>query len=425
MATVGEWTGVDVKAFRLAARMTQPEFAAWVGVNKRTIRRWETTGHAGAFNQSILDSLLASASDDVLEQFRRIRNRTSGQEDTMDRRTLFVASSAVAAGALTALGLTSDADERARWLMSGAGRPDRDSLTLVRGTLHQAMLLDDAMGSAAAEGMVIAQQSLTEAMLRKSTPTLRPELLALNAQFLGFAGCLAWDVGDHGNAARLYKLARETAHDATDVDVYAYMLCHMSQLSLAMKRPRGALDDAVAARSWVAQSGDVRLRAYTEMRVAEAAASNGQRRACLDALATAEHEIGDAGIAGEVSPDVSLAYFTTPALLESYRGWCWSLLGEPEKAVVASRHAVDLTDPRRARDKAMMLMELERAYIQQHDIDHAAGAVCEAAELVERNRSPRLIKAVMEGRQLLTPWASSRAVRELDAVLAERDMVQV
>ncbi|MGI5222146.1 helix-turn-helix domain-containing protein [Nocardia sp. CA-290969] len=426
MATVGVWTGTEVQALRLALRMNQAEFAALVGVRERSVRRWEKhESPVGRFNANVLDGLLAEASEQVLGAYRRIRDRIAGEEDTdVNRRTLFK-SSAAGAAALAALGLSGDAAERISWLMSGTGRPDMHGVDLVRGTLHQAMLLDDAMGSPAAQGMVIAQQALTEAMVKEAAPALRPHLVALDAEMIGFAGCLAWDVGDRVTANRLYGLARDKAHDADDSDIRAYMHCHLSQLALADRRTRDAVNDAIAARAAVSQSSDHRLRAYVEMRVAEAAATDGQGRFCAAALNAAEKALELAHAEKEVGPERSRAYFATSALLESYRGWCWSLLGEPDRAVEATRAAVAMIDPRRTRDRAMMLLELERAYLQLGDIAGAAAAVSDALDLTDRNRSPRLATAIMQGRQLLTPWGNSSPVRELDAALTARDMVLV
>jgi DNA-binding transcriptional regulator YiaG len=40
-ATVGEWTGVEVRALRIAKRMTAKEFAALLGVSSGLVGKWE------------------------------------------------------------------------------------------------------------------------------------------------------------------------------------------------------------------------------------------------------------------------------------------------------------------------------------------------------------------------------------------------
>ncbi len=412
MATVAAWTGQDCAALREAFRETQSEFAARIGVSTRTIKRWEAGGPVGHAARADLDTALAKASPEVAERFAQLR-----EEGDVDRRQLFKAAP-IAAGLLT-LGL-GDTGERASWLLSGAGRADTVSVDVVRSTLYAAMQLDDMLGSPAAQGLVVAQQAVTEAMLRDCSPALRPLVLSLRAEWVGFAGCLAWDAGEPATASRLYHLARDIAHDAEDADLAAYMLTHLAQLAIWERRPRVAVDYAVAARAWAAQSQDRPLRAYVSMRMAEAAAIAGQKRACLDALADADREI--VGVE-PCHPSASRAYFVGSAMLESYRGGCLTLLGDHRAAAAASRRAIAMMNPTYTRDRAISALELERALIQLGDIDEAAAAVADAADLTARNRSPRLSAAIGSGRRELSPWAGSRAVRELDERLAARDIV--
>ncbi|WP_157227656.1 hypothetical protein [Nocardia asiatica] len=417
MVSVREWTGKESRALRDAFRMSQAAWARKLGANERTVKRWEAGGAMRPAYQAVLDTTLSMAPAEVVAAFRARLHPT--QEDDVDRRQLFKVS-ALGAGGLAMLGI-GDAD-RARWLMSGAGQPDAAAVEVVRNTLYSAMQLDDTLGSPAAQGVVIAQQQLTEAMLRECPVQLRPAVLSLYAEWTGFAGCLAWDSGEYDSAARLYKLARETAHEAEDADLGAYMLCHLSQLAIWQRRPRVAVDHAVAARSWVAQSEDAPLRAYVAMRAAEAAAVAGQRQACLVALDEADQAI--AGVE-PCHPSRSRAYFVSEAMMHSYRGNCLSILGEARSAAAATRQALTLMQPQYVRDRAISLLELERSLIQLGEVDEAATAVGDAADLTAQCRSPRLAAAIRDGRRVLSPWAGSRPVRSLDARLAARDIVMV
>ncbi|MBF6326504.1 helix-turn-helix domain-containing protein [Nocardia cyriacigeorgica] len=419
MGTFTAWTGEASKALRLASGMTQLGFATELGVGERTVNRWERGGNIRPIHQAALDTMLARADDAVRHTFRQLRTDT--QEDEVDRRK-FLLNAALGAGGLATLGVA-DNPARTEWLLSGAGRPDAWALGRVRSTLYEAMHIDDALGSPAAQGMVIAQQQLTEALLQSCPESLRNDLIALHGEWLGFAGCLAWDQGDHPTAARLYNQGRDLAHEADDTDGAGYMLAHLSQLALWQKQPRIAVDHAVAAQSWVARSADLALRAYVSMRAAEAYATAGQETPALAALDAAERDL--ARVPGELSPSDSRAYFATTAILWSFRGECLALLGQHVAAVAASRKAVDAIPLNRTRDRALVLLELERGLLALGDVDEAAAAVEEAVKLTDHNRSPRLAKAIAEGRRALSPWAATSAVRKLDAALAERDMVLV
>lgn len=148
----------------------------------------------------------------------------------------------------------------------------------------------------------------------------------------------------------------------------------------------------------------------------------GQRHACLTALDEADRDI--AGLE-PCHPSQSRAYFVGGALLESYRGNCLAILREAAPAAEATRRALTLIPSNYTRDRAMSLLELERALIQLNDIDDAASVVGDAADLTAHNRSPRLIGAIRDGRRHLSPWAGSRPIRELDERLAARDIVAV
>lgn len=417
MTSVGQWTGTECLALRDALRMSQAKLAAKLGAHVSTVKAWEAGRVISGVYQAALDTTLSGASPEVVRAFWA-RLHPTEENDDMERRQLLKAG-ALGAATLATLGLADT--ERLSWLSSGVGRPDHVAVEAMRTSLYAAMQLDDTLGSPAAQGVVIVQQQLTETMLSNCTAALRPAVLSLHAEWTGFAGCLAWDAGEYDSASRLYTLARETAHEAEDADLAAYMLCHLSQLAIWQHRPRVAVDYAIAARSWVAQSADRPLRAYVGMRAAEAAATAGQRQACLDALAEADRYI--AGVVPS-HPSRSRAYFVGAGMMESYRGNCLAILGEPASAAEATRQSLTLMHPTFTRDIAISLLELERSLIRLGDIDEAAGAIGEAAELAARNRSPRLASAILGGRRDLSPWADTSAVRGLDELLVEHDIVR-
>uniref|UniRef100_UPI002454090A hypothetical protein n=1 Tax=Nocardia asiatica TaxID=209252 RepID=UPI002454090A len=245
----------------------------------------------------------------------------------------------------------------------------------------------------------------------------------LYSEWIGLAGALAWDQNDYTTAARLYHWARDLAHEAEDSDGAGYMLARLSPLAIWQGNPRIAVPLAVAQTGWVCKSAFLVWRGFGASRPGYGGATAGQRRGCLDALEAATRAMED--VAPELTPADSRAYYVSAAFLESYRGQCLSLLGDAAEAVEASRRAVAAIEPTRTRDLAMTLLELERALIQLGDIDEAAAAVAQAADLTARNRSPRLSNAIRDGRAALAPWSSSVAVRELDTRLAARDIVAV
>ncbi|WP_446224999.1 hypothetical protein ACTWPB_07735 [Nocardia sp. IBHARD005] len=395
-------------------RLRQLDFATELKVTEKSVYRWEGGSNISTHGRRQLDRLLSRAPEDVLARFTELLH---GGED-VKRRNLFKAAPVVAAGLLT-VGLDTD---RAEWLASGAGRADMAAVDAIRHTLYAAMQLDDTLGSPAAQGMVIAQEQVTEAMLRDCGSEVQPALLSLHAEWIGFAGALAWDAGEYPTAQRLYHLARDKAHEAEDDDLAAYMLTGLSQLAIWQKQPRIAMDHAAAATSWIRGSEDRQLSVYVHLRMAEASAIARKDRACRDALDAAERAM-DGVHPGH--PSESRAYYVGPAFFESYVGGCLTLIGEAGEAVEASRRAIAALPESYTRDRAVTLLELERGLIQLNEIEEAAAAVTEAARLTQQNRSPRLSAAIRDGRRELAPWATSSAVRALDAELVARDIVVV
>lgn len=73
MTTVQSWTGVETKALRRAMRLSVRAFAAYLGVEARTVNRWEARGSDITLRpdtQAMLDSALRLIDEEVRARFR-------------------------------------------------------------------------------------------------------------------------------------------------------------------------------------------------------------------------------------------------------------------------------------------------------------------------------------------------------------------
>ncbi|GAB3652137.1 hypothetical protein GCM10027589_09370 [Actinocorallia lasiicapitis] len=71
-AIVRLWSGREVRALRVAMRLSQREFAGRMGVSERMIQKWESGGekmHPRPINQDNLDTTLAAADDGAKARF--------------------------------------------------------------------------------------------------------------------------------------------------------------------------------------------------------------------------------------------------------------------------------------------------------------------------------------------------------------------
>jgi transcriptional regulator with XRE-family HTH domain len=91
MAPVRRWTGVEAKALRQAMRLSVREFAEYIGVDRRTVNKWEARGGSITLlpdTQGLLDSALRLADEEVRARFGAdARSEDSrGEEADTNRR---------------------------------------------------------------------------------------------------------------------------------------------------------------------------------------------------------------------------------------------------------------------------------------------------------------------------------------------------
>ena len=70
--TVQTWSGTEVRALRLALRLTLDGFAAKLGVSTRVVSKWEagrSAAHPAPVNQEALDTLLSFSEDSIHDRF--------------------------------------------------------------------------------------------------------------------------------------------------------------------------------------------------------------------------------------------------------------------------------------------------------------------------------------------------------------------
>src|SRR5690606_1113659 len=70
--TIRHWTGVEIRAFRAAMRMSVRDFAGTLGVSSRVVSHWEAAGRAAKlrpFSQGLLDTLLTRATPEQEARF--------------------------------------------------------------------------------------------------------------------------------------------------------------------------------------------------------------------------------------------------------------------------------------------------------------------------------------------------------------------
>ncbi|MGW4030591.1 transcriptional regulator [Streptomyces sp. NPDC004838] len=240
------------------------------------------------------------------------------------------------------------------------------------------------------------------------------ELFAAVARLTELAGYMAVDTGQPGLAQRYYIQALRLAQAADDRGYGGYVLAaSMSHLAAQLGNPREIAQLARAAQEGA--RGHVTPRAQAMFYAAEARghALLGDARTCHlvagKALAALERAEPD-----EDDDPPWIAHFDR-AYLADELAHCYRDLGQAE---AAARHASDALEGHpesRARRRAIGLVLLATAQVQQREVEQACQTGTSAVELLGKLRSSRGAEYLDDLQQRLEPYAEEPAVREFGA----------
>ncbi|MCX4823869.1 transcriptional regulator [Streptomyces sp. NBC_01142] len=331
----------------------------------------------------------------------------------------FLVGSAVAASALV--------EPSRDWLITGAdnqvartagARVGASDVEAVRAMTRALTELDHRFGSGHVRPVVVHYlNSVVSGLLSGSyRETVGRELFAAVARLTELAGYMAVDTGQPGLAQRYYIQALRLAQAAGDRGYGGYVLAaSMSHLAAQLGNPREIAQLARAAQEGT--RGQVTPRALAMFYAAEARghALLGDARTCHDvagkALAALERAESSAG-----DDPAWIAHFDH-AYLADELAHCYRDLGQAE---AAARHAADALDGHpesRARRRAIGLVLLATAQVQQREVEQACHTGTRAVELLGTLRSSRGAEYLDDLQQRLEPYAGEAAVREFGARL--------
>jgi transcriptional regulator with XRE-family HTH domain len=336
-----------------------------------------------------------------------------GWADTMERRELlrilgWATSAAMAAPVFTML--DAEAHERIAGVVAAPSRVDETVIGHVETVLQRCRLQDDALGPQAVLDTVLAQRNLVQTMLMECPDQLRARLLSVYSDLSRQTGWLAFDLKDFDGAWYYYEQSRTAAHEAQNNALAAATLCQMSHLATWERRPRVAIDHAIAAQGWADRTDDTGLRAYAHQVAARAYA--------LDADDTTSRSQGRAELERaeallDNNSTESIMYFNDRAMLLTDQSTFFLHLGEATAAAAKARESLSLRDPSFVRNRAFTTLHLATAHLQTGEVEHAATLIGDVVEFTARNRSARLMEEVTDTLHGLDKWNDVQAVRDL------------
>lgn len=245
------------------------------------------------------------------------------------------------------------------------------------------------------------------------------ELFAAVARLTELAGYMAVDTGQPGLAQRYYIQALRLAQAAGDRGYGGYVLAaSMSHLAAQLGNPREIAQLARAAQEGA--RGRVTPRAEAMFHAAEARghALLGDGRAAdavagraIEALERADAESGD--------DPVWIAHFDG-AYLADELAHCHRDLGQARAAARCAQESLAGHPASRARRRAIGLVLLATAQVQQRDVEQACHTGTRAVELLGTLRSNRGTEYLDDLQQRLEPFRDEPVVREFGARLDVR-----
>ncbi|GGX32395.1 transcriptional regulator [Streptomyces chryseus] len=301
---------------------------------------------------------------------------------------------------------------------AGGGRVGASDVEAVRATTNALVDLDHRFGSGHVRPIVVHYlNSVVSGLLSGSyRESVGRDLFAAVARLTELAGYMAVDTGQPGLAQRYYIQALRLAQAAGDRGYGGYVLAaSMSHLAAQLGNPREIAQLARAAQEGA--RGQVTPRAEAMFCAAEARghALMGDARACnqvagkaLAALERTEEDSGD--------DPVWIAHFDH-AYLADELAHCHRDLGQGQAAARRAQDALDGHPEGRARRRAIGLVLLATAQVQQREIEQACHTGTRAVELLGTLRSNRGAEYLEDFQQRLAPFRDEPAVREFGARL--------
>jgi hypothetical protein len=271
--------------------------------------------------------------------------------------------------------------------------------------------MDDKMGGGKLLPVVREQLRLVVDLLKNGsyTDVVGRRLYGVAAELGRLAGHVAYDGGDEALAQRYWMAALSSAHVSGDRAIGANILACMSDQAAYSANPRDAVD--------LSRAG---LRCERELTPAVAGmlhARLAKNAAAVGDAYTSKRSLDSAvELLRRSSPDEEpdWIYWFNPTEIECYAGKAGLLLGRFTEAEEHLRSYVALIGSDFPRDRALNLCELAKARLGAGSLEHACVTAGEAAIAIRRLNSKSSQNRLAEFRQALTPYASTKAVREFD-----------
>lgn len=389
----GNREGLAVR--RLAVGFTQERLAEYVGVNIKTVSRWEK-GETDPYARH--RPLLADALQITMEELQRLLD---GQPCPTS-----------AGGGLSPIRIAPIA-ERREWLAAPAASPGFADTLLA--SLDQYSRADNLNGPLPLLPLLVQRTRFAMSLIRGAAPREQATLMVAGARLAEFTGWLYQDAGGLHQAMQWTNTALDLATEAGEVDLIAYLWMRKANVASDARRPQ-LIRQCAEAGLTNSRKLTPRMRAVILRVEAHVHAMNGDYDACARTIDAALAEVTDS-----TSRSNDLADYCTAGYIQMEAAHCWTELGRPEAAVEHLAAEVEVWDPSFRRDLGLCLARLGVAEAKAGDLESAAASGRRSLAIVTQTRSRRTIDQLQVLAELLDRPASADEAAQLRSALVDLD----
>ncbi|MCP2237604.1 helix-turn-helix transcriptional regulator [Prauserella halophila] len=241
-----------------------------------------------------------------------------------------------------------------------------------------------------------------------SNEHVRHELLSVEAEAATLMGQLVWDASqrrDHTTAHRYFDDAITAARSLGDSAAESRALLRKSFVALYGEKDPAAGLQFTMRTAEAADSSRV-LKGLAVLHAAEAHAMRGERSDCERALNEADLDFDKIG-----RDDVAIDLFS-PSQSGRLAGSCYLFLGKPELA----QPILEMTShelPDWSKSRSIVLGNLGLACIRQGKLDEAVGVLHGAVDVIESTWGGGGLNIVFGACRELQPWRGVDAVQDV------------
>jgi len=373
MASVPCWAGAETKMLRQAMRLSIRAFAAHLGVDARLVNKWEARGSSITLRpatQSLMDTALNRAPDDVQTRFTQILGSTKQEQHTNQMQQL----------------------ERAvpRTTIPAGDVSDPPSIATIRAMSESFQLADRKVGGGQLYRSVVSylRLEIAPSLLDPPRDCSSSELFSAAASLTDAAGWMAHDGGNDDASQRHFTHAYHLAVAAENPVLSANVCASLSHLAVERGQAADAERISAAGLAWAIQGeGAEQLVARLYAMRARAAAMQGRAKEChlaLDAACGALRSCRNSARAEWIAG-------FNEASLAGESALCFYSLGALGEAESQARKVIELRrSGDRVRSRTFGQLTLANVLLKSGVVDEAARIGSEMSLAVKSLNSARV-----------------------------------